>query len=460
MVEKTNRFYSQNFCDELHTLFIYYNQKIILSSQNNEKISNKPLNFLHIKRNIKVYHFSSVGNQTFCLLEPLVLTNINSWSEVMIIFFTQLIFLKLYPTKQKTYRSDNFTHSYQSIVFFLENRLHYYGIISQERMSPCIHPESIIRKIRLQQLDTCILHILRQILYGRSMQSRLDDENFLFYIRLLQGHCFNLILEEIDQTVQICCSQVKNNIQSSKKNIISDKWNTLHFQTISLPLLKSISIFTSNGLADLHTIHYSRYDYTCWYFVDGNIALSNLMYKRRQRFLERRLGCNGQFLYLYFPKDIFHVFRWYLKTRTYFYYPLAWTGPNYLLITTSLPYVTVFKPTNSLAQSLSVYNICNSDGYPLTKINWIRWDDIQIIRYFQAIYDDYYWTYNGVMNYRITLTYLSYIIRYSCAKTLAFKHKRSLRFILEYNANYKRFNKLLRFREDQIFVRKLWHLDI
>jgi Type II intron maturase len=117
-------------------------------------------------------------------------------------------------------------------------------------------------------------------------------------------------------------------------------------------------------------------------------------------------------------------------------------------------------PTNSLTKSLSAYNVCNHDGYPLTKITWIQWDDIQIIRYFETMYDDYYWNYNGVINYKMTLTYLSYIIRYSCAKTLAFKHKRSLRFILEYNDNYRRFIQFHRLRENQVFLRRLWHLDI
>jgi hypothetical protein len=460
MVEKKNRFYSQNFYDELHSLFIYYNQKIILSNKENEKISHKPLNFLHIKRHIEVYHFSSVGNNKFCLLDPLVRISITSWSEVMIIFITQLIFLKLYPSKQEHYRSCKVTNSYQSIVSFLENRLHYYSIILQETIVPCIHPESIIRKMRLEQLDSSVLHIFRQILYGYSRKNHLYHEYFHFYIKLLQGNCFNLIFEEIDQAIQQYCAQTKVNIKFGQQDIVSDKWNTLRFKKIWLPAMRFMPIFSSEGIAGLYTMHYSRYDYTCSYFVDGSLNLSNLMYKRRQRFLERRLGCSGQFLYLDAHKDIFHIFRWYFKTRISSYYVLTCIGRKSLFITTSLPYLTVFIPTNFLTKTLSVYSICNCDGYPLTKITWIRWDDIQIIRYFEAMYDDCYWTYNGVINYIIILTYLSYIIRYSCAKTLAFKHKRSLRFILEYNNHYKTFNKLIRYRKGQVLVRRLWHLDL
>lgn len=460
MIEKTNRFYSQNFCDELHSLFIYYNQKVILSKKQNEKNWNKPLNFLHIKHNIKVYHFSSVKNNRFCLLEPLVFKNINSWSEIMILFITQLIFLKIYPAVEKRYDSCKVTNTYQSIVFFLENRLHYYKMILQGEVVPCIHPESIIRKIRLQQLDSCTLHILRQILYGRWMETSSDHEYLHFYVRLLKDNCLNLIFEEFDQVIRNYCHQIQVNIKSVRQDIILDKWNTLRFKKIVLPVVECIPTSSLADLTQFYTIHYSRYDYTCWYFADGSPHLIKLMYKRMQRFVERRLGCYSQKLYIYSQKDICHLLKWYFKIGIYSYHVLAWIRAKYWLTTTSLPYLVPFMTTNSLTKILSAYNICNHDGYPLTKNTWIQWDDIQIIRYFETMYDDYYWNYNGVINYKMTLTYLSYIIRYSCAKTLAFKHKRSLRFILEYNDNYRRFIKFHRLRENQLFLRRLWHLDI
>jgi len=86
------------------------------------------------------------------------------------------------------------------------------------------------------------------------------------------------------------------------------------------------------------------------------------------------------------------------------------------------------NPFSLLSFLLSKYNFCNILGYPKAKSGWVTLPDIEIIYYFIRIRNSLFLFYSGCHNTK-SLYRIQYILNLSCAKTLACKHKTSLREI-------------------------------
>lgn len=85
-------------------------------------------------------------------------------------------------------------------------------------------------------------------------------------------------------------------------------------------------------------------------------------------------------------------------------------------------------PISHIIHILCKYGICDKNGYPISKSSWSIWSDFQIINRFHQIFFSIYLYYNGCVN-RNKLSNIHYILCYSCGKTLACKHKTTLRSI-------------------------------
>ena len=91
-------------------------------------------------------------------------------------------------------------------------------------------------------------------------------------------------------------------------------------------------------------------------------------------------------------------------------------------------FVTLQAPMDQIVKRLSLKGFCSVRGWPMHKKRWLSQDDDEIIRLFQS-------QLRGLLNYyagshqKRRLGRVWYILRYSCAKTLAAKHRKSLRKI-------------------------------
>jgi hypothetical protein len=91
-------------------------------------------------------------------------------------------------------------------------------------------------------------------------------------------------------------------------------------------------------------------------------------------------------------------------------------------------FVCFITPFTLILLSLEKQNFCNINGYPKTKSGWTTWNDGEIVEHFEKIWTAFFLFYSGCQN-RKNLSRIRYILKYSCAKTLACKHKTNLRTI-------------------------------
>ncbi len=109
---------------------------------------------------------------------------------------------------------------------------------------------------------------------------------------------------------------------------------------------------------------------------------------------------------------------------------------NYLKrVTGSL--VSIEAPINRIVQRLAVKGFCDHKGFPTHKKLWVSQDDHQIIQNFNATIRGIFGYYSGA-NKRHYLQRIWYLLRFSCAYTLAARHGCSL------NKVYSKHGKLLR----------------
>jgi nicotine oxidoreductase len=90
----------------------------------------------------------------------------------------------------------------------------------------------------------------------------------------------------------------------------------------------------------------------------------------------------------------------------------------------------MLAPVENLVYRLYKRGICDSQGNPMQKASWAVMDDVQIVEKYNSIL----WgilNYYSFVNHYHNLSRIQYILQYSAAKTLANKHKSSLRKVFK-----------------------------
>ncbi len=145
---------------------------------------------------------------------------------------------------------------------------------------------------------------------------------------------------------------------------------------------------------------------------------------------------------------------------------------NAFLIDNAINKFDTIVPIMPLIGSLAKSKFCNALGHPIGKVIWANLSDSDIIDRFGRIYRNLSHYHSGSSKKK-SLYRVKYILRLSCARTLARKHKSTVRAFL------KRFgSELLEeffTEEEQVFSltfpkvssisrrlsrRRIWYLDI
>ena len=83
----------------------------------------------------------------------------------------------------------------------------------------------------------------------------------------------------------------------------------------------------------------------------------------------------------------------------------------------------LFIPMDNIIRRLSKKNFCTSDGFPLKKKGWIVYDDDVIIARYNSVLRGIRNYYAPADNLGSSMNRINYIVKYSCAHTLAAKHR-------------------------------------
>jgi hypothetical protein len=82
-----------------------------------------------------------------------------------------------------------------------------------------------------------------------------------------------------------------------------------------------------------------------------------------------------------------------------------------------------FVPMDNVIKRLSEKNFCTSIGFPLKKKGWIVYDDQTIISRYNSVIRGFHNYYAPADNLGTSMNRINYIMKYSCAHTLAAKHR-------------------------------------
>nr|YP_009413559.1 maturase K [Allotropa virgata]ASN78871.1 maturase K [Allotropa virgata]ASN78894.1 maturase K [Allotropa virgata] len=129
-------------------------------------------------------------------------------------------------------------------------------------------------------------------------------------------------------------------------------------------------------------------------------------------------------------------------------------------------------PINTIIESLSKEKFCNVLGHPLSKSSWTDLADSAILDRFGRIYRNLSHYHSGSLQ-KVSLYRIKYILRLSCARTLARKHKSRVRSFLkrlgvvllekffteEEQVFYLTFSKKSSI-SGKLYRRHIWYLDI
>jgi len=145
---------------------------------------------------------------------------------------------------------------------------------------------------------------------------------------------------------------------------------------------------------------------------------------------------------------------------------------NSFLLDSGIKKVETFVPIMPLIGSLAKAKFCNVLGHPISKPAWADLSDSDIIRRFGRICRNLSHYYSGSSK-RGSLYRIKYILRLSCARTLARKHKSTVRaflkklgseFLEEFFIKEEKVLSLILSRDSSISRRlyrvRIWYLDI
>jgi len=125
-------------------------------------------------------------------------------------------------------------------------------------------------------------------------------------------------------------------------------------------------------------------------------------------------------------------------------------------------------PIVPLIKLLAKERFCDTSGRPICKLSWTTLADNEIFKRFDQITRNIFCYYSGCVRKK-GLYQLQYILRFSCAKTLACKHKSTIRTVWKkYGSNFVRNSVFLKKTESNFSnswrinprEKKIWYLSI
>lgn len=345
---------------------------------------------------------------------------------------------KLLKKKWNTYSS---VHSGLSS---LENKWQSYDSVFEGKVPSVIHPEMLVRILRTQIEDVSLIHLFRQILHKNICE--LDKKNSLnknFVCSILGKMLLNWYTLEYDKFFVLNISPFllrKSSLDKSSMNDLSSVkkiriWNSNVSKKKEASCNKKLSSIYCEELSSYYeknsiTYKYIRAKNICFLNLQNLSKKKSVIEHRYLKFLQYRIGfiCNSNKLktVLVETPSFFLGFLLQFKIKNTFIRIHIYTDHLKCLFTRKC--LVIFNPLVWLMRILATYRFCTSFGYPISKSAWSTCSDITIIDRFKRIRNSLLKYYSGSINQK-DLSRINHILHYSCAKTLACKHKTNLRKI-------------------------------
>nr|WGO00103.1 maturase K [Trematodon ambiguus] len=465
------------FQDDLYA--IAYNRS--LNKFNLKKIENYNLNeqfsFLTLKRLIKkIRRKVYIGKLKKNYNKVLDFTyNTKFYSKalregfaiILEIFFS----VKLEKTLIKGFNKWNSYQSIHSVFPFIEDNFSHSNFILNTKIPYFIHPELLTRILRRRIQDTSFLHLLRLIFYKNKKLITLNKNVFFFqkemsrlstflwhyYIYELEFFLVNqwktlnyfkslLYLTLLDQ--KHCAKKIQHVINDPllmKSQFFFYKKET-SFHYVKYDNNYIIAIRGSNYLAEIWSFFFFKFWY---YYFSYSFKLSRINIRK---LFKTCFSFLGYFFSIQIKNLVVEIKILHNLKKSY-------------IIKKELYSIT---PILFLIQLLAKEKFCDILGHPISKLAWTTLTDDEIFNRFDQIWRNLFYYYSGCKNKK-NLYQVQYILRFSCAKTLACKHKSTIRYVWKkHGSNF--FAKSFFFKKQELIslkffklypsIKKIWYLDI
>nr|YP_010828586.1 maturase K [Zygophyllum pterocarpum]WFF46277.1 maturase K [Zygophyllum pterocarpum]WFF46345.1 maturase K [Zygophyllum pterocarpum]WFF46413.1 maturase K [Zygophyllum pterocarpum] len=403
----------------------------------------KKYSFLVVKRLIlRMYqqnHLWILSNNS----NPILLFghNKNYYSQIMSEGFAVVLeipfslrFLDSLENKKKSYTYN--LQSIHSIFPFLEDNFSHLNYVSDVLIPYPIHPEILVQILRDWLKDASSLHLLRLVLHQYSNFNSLITSNksissfskhnlrFFFFL-------YNSYVCECESIFKFLSNQ-SSHLRSKSYGIFIERIN--FYQKIE----HLVELFTNDFQVSLWLckdpfMHYVRYKAKSIFAVKDTPLLMN----KWKSYLIHLWQC--------------HFYAWSQPERVYinqlskhFLYFLSYFSSvqlnpsavrsqmleNSFLMDNTMNKLDTIVPIIPIIQSLAKAKFCNSLGHPISKPIRTDLPDSDIIDRFVRICRNLSHYYSGSSKKK-NLYRIKYILRLSCVKTLARKHKSTVRAFLK-----------------------------
>nr|YP_009117481.1 maturase K [Cupressus sempervirens]AJE71024.1 maturase K [Cupressus sempervirens] len=327
----------------------------------------------------------------------------------------------------------NSLRSIHCIFPFMEDKLPHSNYISDIRVPYSIHPEILVRLFRRWILDAPSLHLLRSILHECSF----SKENLQKSLITQRENTFSLFLwnSYVYECESFLIPLIKRFFNS--QSLLYDSFpDRTHFEK----KIKDIVIFPPQKISTKKIcllkdsfIHYVRYGERSLIALKG----THLQVKKCRYHLfhfwqyyfhlwfqpYRICSLELSKISFFFLGFFMHVKMRPLVVRAKMLDDLFITD----LITNEL---NSTAPIKSILFSLAKEKFCDISGWPISKLSWTSLSDDDILDRFDQIWINLFHYYSGSIN-QDGLYHIKYILLISCAKTLACKHKSTIRVVRE-----------------------------
>lgn len=461
---KRNCFWKEHF---LYPIFfkedfhgIAYNRLVDDGKYRKRKVYgfNNNLNFLTLKRLIKKLrrsNYSWIHSHQFTDKFEIV-------QEILKIIFNFIFTIepKLIVKKTNEWSSNQSVHS---IFPFMEDKFNDSAICLDITIPYSLHPEILIRLFRQHISDTSFIHFLRLLLHRKENIAFSPTES-----PLRKNELYNLLWNLQIHKFEYSLIHIWKQIYNFRSTLF---WSLMD-QTNFVRKIRYISKQSGDEPVDkiiekAYSIHYARHRNTLIISTNGN--LDSFIRKWNIFFLTFW----EKYFHLWFGpyrtsiKDLsknpvcFVRYLLYIKSKsTLIQIQLVKNSIDTNLITKEF---CTIVPMVQLIRLLAEEKFCDTSGRPICRVSWTTFTDHEIFRRFDQIIRNIFSYYGGSVE-RKGLYQLHYILRFSCAKTLACKHKSTIRTVWrKYGSNFVENSVYLEKPESiswRTYEKKIWYLNI
>lgn len=326
--------------------------------------------------------------------------------------------------------------SIHSIFSFLEDKLSHFHYLSDILIPYPIHFEILIQIIQCWVKDVPFLHVLRFFLFEYwNWNTFITSKNWVSIFSKENKRLFQFFYNSYVSEYEFVFLFLKK------------KGSYLRLTSFGIFLER---IYFYGKVEDFKIVYLTSLQKNLWLFTDSFIH-----YVRYQS--KAILSSRGTFLLMkkwksyliFFWQYYFHF--WFQPNRIlinklsnysfYFFGYLLSVKKTHLmvrgqilensvLIDTVNNQLDTIIPVISLIRSLSIATFCTVSGHPISKPIWADLSDLDILNRFGMICRNLFHYYSGSSKKR-SLYQIKFILRLSCAKTLARKHKSTVRTFMQ-----------------------------